>query len=42
METTENPNDGGGVAGTSEVFIHPVAAGQVDKDMLEKLKAERA
>ncbi len=42
METAESPDNGGGTAGTSEVFIHPIAAGQVDKDMLDRLRASKA
>lgn len=39
METAESPDNSGGTAGTPEVFIHPIAAGHVDKDMLDKLRA---
>lgn len=42
METAENPNDGGGVVAAPDMFIHPVAAGQVDKEMLDKLRAGKA
>lgn len=42
METAESLDNGGGTAGTLEMFIHPIADGQVDKDMLDKLRAGKA
>ncbi len=42
METAENPDNGGGVAAALDLFIRPMVAGQVDRGLIEKLKAGKA
>ncbi len=42
VETAEVPDNGGGIAAAPEMFIHPITASRVDKEMLDRLKAGRA